>query len=93
VNGTGTYYRLRIFPDGRIDRPGIYTPRETRVVERTSMTITFKIPGHTYWRGIGQARGYAPVEYVVCRIIEHSETSPRVEVTGRYSANEWRARA
>lgn len=28
-------------------------------------TLVIKVPGHTYWRGIGMARGYAAAEFQV----------------------------
>lgn len=86
-------YWINIREDGTVTRSGMYTPKGAKIVSRTAKTITFKIPGHSYWRTLGGPRGYAGVEYVMVEPIDGSPTSTdhaRVRVVARYSAAEYK---
>lgn len=71
--------RLRISPDGRVSRPGIETPFETKVIARNAGTITIKVPGHHYWSGRGMPASYAPMEYQVYKIVGGDDSNLHVE--------------
>ena len=47
-----------------------YGERENEVI------LTLKVPGHSYWSGIGTGHGYAPAEYQVYRVLWEKRKSP-----------------
>lgn len=52
------------------ERSGVDQPRAT-LHHLTREWAVFKVPGRTYWRGIGIERGYAGVDFQVVKIDEH----------------------
>ncbi len=91
-------FTITIREDGRVTRHGLETPRQTKVVARGTNSdgeyvIVIKVPGHTYWRGIGIPRGYAGVEYEVLAVRGESrlgDSYHRVERIRTFDPMEWR---
>jgi len=75
---------INVYDNGRVNRPGTETPAATSVHKVNKDTLVLKVPGHTYWTGLYQKRGYAPAEYIIYDI----KSSTRYEFRTAYDVSE-----
>lgn len=70
--------RVRVAPDGSVARPGVETPKGTKVHHKDSRrdpfnTLVIKVPGHKYWSAL-RTQSYAAAEYIVYQVTDgHAE--------------------
>lgn len=59
--------RIRIVDEETMqaDRPGIETPRGTKVVAHGDGQLVLKVPGHHYYGGLGRPQLYAGAEFML----------------------------
>lgn len=62
--------RLTLYPDGRVTRPGMETPKGTELVKRKGNTLVIKVPASSHWVGLNVPRQYDPAHFIVYDIVD-----------------------